>query len=108
MMGSTIAVLNLRISLKSKSYKRQKKGIVALYCEAANYLLDKHPTVDISVESDANIMKRPQPSKKLPTQYAEAVWNKALRCNVLNDEYVLMEKLINGVLESIRNSMNSY
>lgn len=102
------AALNSRISLPSKSHRRHKEGTLTTYCEVVNYLLETYATDDVIAETDAEILRFTQPPTKSPTEYAEALWNKALRCDRVYDEYVLKGIFIEGLHESIRHSMRSY
>lgn len=79
-----------------------------VYCEAVHNLLKIYATGDIVSETDASMMQFTQPLNKLATEYSEALWNNALRCERVNDEYVLKGVLIEGLLESIRHTMHSY
>lgn len=58
-----------------------------------NYLLETYITDDVIAKLDAEIFRFPQLSNMTLTEYAEALWNKALRCYLLYDEYVL-ERLL--------------
>lgn len=44
---------------------------------------------DVIAEMDANMMSFTKLSNKWPSEYAEALWKKALRCNRVFDEDVL-------------------
>lgn len=64
------------------------------YCEAVNCSLETSATNDIIVETDTDMMQHTQQLNKASTKYAEALWNKALRCDSVNDEYVLKDILL--------------
>lgn len=71
--------LNARIVLRSKMHECQKVGSDTSYCAAVNYLFWTYGTDDVIAKTDANMMRFTQPPSKCPTEYADALWNKALR-----------------------------
>lgn len=77
------------IILKLKVHRHQKQNTVASYCEVVKYLLETYATDDITAETDDDMIQRTQPSNSSPEEYAEALWNKALKCHREYDEYVL-------------------
>lgn len=102
------ATLNAHITLWPKSHRRQKEGTVASFCKTFNNLLKTYATGDLIAETDVAMMPFTQPSNKSPTKYDEAPCNVVLRCNQVYDEYVLKSKIIEGLSESIHQSMRSY
>lgn len=90
------AMLNACIAVKPKLHNRQKEGTVLLYCEAINinYLLKTLATHYVIAKTDADIMQITQPSNTSAMEYANGMSNKALRCNRVNDKYVLKGILI--------------
>lgn len=71
-MESTAAAgLNARNALKSKLHKRLNEGTVMVSCEAVNWLLENYPTDDITAETNADMMRITQLSKKSPTECAK-------------------------------------
>lgn len=85
--GPASVALNARITLRSETQSLQKEGTVTSYYEAVNYLLETYATDDVITKTDADMMSFTQPSSKLPTECAEALWNIALRCEQAYDEY---------------------
>lgn len=79
MKHSAAALGNARIALISESHSRQEEGAVSSYCEAVNYLLATYAPEDVIGKTDADVMRFTKPPHKSPTQYTEALWNKALR-----------------------------
>lgn len=89
MKRSTAATRNVRLALRSKSRGSQKEYTVSTYCKAVNYSVEMYATDEVNAETDADMMHLTQPSNKSPTEYAEGLWNKALRCNRVYEEYML-------------------
>lgn len=85
----TAAAPSTFLAFRSVSHRRQKEGTVTTYFEAANYLLDTFAIDDVITEIDADMMCFTQLSKKRPTGHTEALWDKALRCNSVQDAYKL-------------------
>lgn len=108
MKCTTSAALNTCISLGSEFHKREDEGTFTSYCKAVNYFLAIYATDDFIADIDADIMLFNQPSNRVPKEYAEAVWNKALRCDWVNEEYVLKGVFIARLPEFIGHSMHSY
>lgn len=73
----TVAV-NARITLKSKSHRRQNGDTVTSACEDDTYLLETYETDDIIPETDANVMHLNQQSNTSPTDYVEELQNRVL------------------------------
>lgn len=103
----TAAALKDCIALPSKMHRRHKEFTVTSYRKVVNCLLETYATDDLIGKTDADIMRFPQESNKLPTEYAEALWKKALRCNRFYDESVLKGIFIEGLPSSIHHSMKS-
>lgn len=80
--------LNFCITLTNKLLMRHKQGTLSSYFKALNYSLGTYVSDDVIAETDADMICSTQLSNKLPTQYAKALWNKALRCNRVYEEYV--------------------
>lgn len=76
----TASALNARIELRSKWHSRQKEGTVMKYCETVNFLVETYATVDIFGET-RRYYAFTELSNKPPTEYAGAMWNKALKCD---------------------------
>lgn len=95
---------NAWIELILKLHKDEMYCLVASYCEGVNYLLDTYAPDDIIAEAETDMTRFTQPSNKLLTEYAKALWNKELRCDTVYDEYVLNRIFIEGFSESIHHS----
>lgn len=100
--------LNARTALRSDSHKRQKKGAVAIHWEAVNYLLETYKTDEVIAETDADMVHLVQASNESSTDFANAMWNKALQCHRVYDEYELKGIFLEGLPESIPRIMRSY
>lgn len=79
-----------------------------LYREAVKELLETHATDDIIAETSANMLQFTQLSNKAPKKNVGALRDKAFRCNMVYNEYVLKVILIVGLSESIHHSMHSF
>lgn len=99
------AALSSRIALSSKLHKPCKEGTLTTYNEVLNYLLKTHGTDENIAEMDAKILQFTQPSKLMPTEYADALCSKELGSDLYRDEYVLKEVLIEGLHDLIGHSM---
>lgn len=100
------AALNTRIALYLKLKRARKEGKLASDCEVVNFLLETYATDDIIEEMDAVILYFEQPSHTPPTEYLEALWNKAQRCDRTHDEYVFMGIFLEACHGWIQQSMN--
>lgn len=78
-----------------------------LYHDVVNHLLQTFATDDISAETDAALLIFPQSFTMLPTQCAEAVLSKSLKCGEVYEEYVLKGIFIKGLCKLDRHSMKS-
>lgn len=63
---------------------------------------------DVITETGADMMNFTQTMSKLRKEYAEAHENRGLRYERVYDVYILKEIFIEGLPESIRQSMRSY
>lgn len=66
--------------------------------EVMNHLLETYATNDVISETEMNMQNYQQPLHMTPTQYAEALWSKALRCNQMNTENTLKGIFVEGPL----------
>lgn len=57
---------------------------------------------------DPKILRFTLPSNMMQPEYAEELWNKALHCDLFNNEYVLKGIFIEGLHGSIWHSMPLY
>lgn len=76
------------IALQLKSNRRRKEGTLTRFCEVVNYLLKSNATDDIIAKIDAEIFCYIKTLNMRPTEHAEALWNYALVCHLVSDEYV--------------------
>lgn len=81
----SMPVLHLNISRISIV----EKGTGPSYSEAVDYLLKMDAADNINDEMEVDLMHVSQLSNKLPTEYAEALWNKELRRDIVYEDYVL-------------------
>lgn len=94
MKRPTAAGFNARVIWKSEWHKHQKEGTVTSYCAAVSHFCKTYDKDDIIAETDANMIKFTQSSNESPTEYAEAMWNKALRFDRVYDKCVLKAILL--------------
>lgn len=59
-------------------------------------------------ENDAEIMRFSQPLSNTQIKYAELFGANAIRCDRMSEEYVLNNKLIEGLQDSIQQIMHSF
>lgn len=83
-----------RITLQCNSPYRPKGRTVTFCCKAVSYLLQTHASDDVVAEIDADMRRITAPSSKPRTEYSEAFCNKVLRCDRIDDEYVLKTFLL--------------
>lgn len=79
------ACLNSCIPLSSESFKCCKERKLTIDSETVNYRVETYATDNAIAEMDAEILYFMQTSTMTPTDYAEALWNKALSCNLVYD-----------------------
>lgn len=96
------------ISLRPKSHRGQEEGKVLSYCKAVNYFSKTYAGNNVIAETDSDKVWFTQPSNKWHTEFADALWNKELRCDHVYDEYILKGDYIEGLLEYIVLSIRSF
>lgn len=67
--------LSTCIAPKSKSHKRQMKGIVMSYCNAVKYILQTYTANDVISERDSDVLHSTPPSIKSSSKYVETFSN---------------------------------
>lgn len=89
--GSSDAALNASLYLKpaSSSNKPKVRKNFLRISKVMIYVLQNYGTNDVIAETDATSTRDIHLSKMLPTQYAEALVTKSLRCGEVYNEYVL-------------------
>lgn len=101
-------VFSSRILLIAKSSrKEQKEGASKRHCEVMHYFLETYGNNDVINKTDADIMMYTQQLNKAPIKYAEFIWIMALLCDCVYHEYVLKGNFIEGLQNSMAQSMPS-
>lgn len=95
------AGLHAPIILNSKSHKRKKQGTVVSYRKAVNYLLWPYTTDDIIVKQTPISCDALRCWMNSAQSRPKGLWNKALRCYRVYDEYKMKGDLVEGLSESI-------
>lgn len=73
-----------------------------------NLRLEAYGTHDIIAQADSKIDRFVNLSNMSPLQYGSELWIKKLRGLHVYDEYVLNRIFVEGLLQSITNTMQSY
>lgn len=63
---------------------------------------------DIIAETEGDMMGLTQPSNKCPTEFAKALWNKAIMCKKEFDGYVIKDLFTHELSELLRRCMRAY
>jgi len=78
------------------------------YPAVVQFLLKTYATDEVIAEADAEINRYRQPDRMSPPDYAHNLWTKALRCGTVYDEDRLKGIFIEGLHESICQSVRNY
>lgn len=84
------------------------EGIRTSYCEVIHYLLLSNETDDIVAEADTGIRKCSQLNKQTAEKFQKALWRKASRCGSFYSESELKIFSIEGLKNSIKNSVRHW
>lgn len=85
-----------------------KEGVLITDCQVVNYLLTTNTTNDFLLETNSENTRYAKPLTMLPLKFANELWFKTLRCPQVYEEYVLMGFFVEGLLQTIRQGMQSY
>lgn len=81
MKKPVVAALNYCIAIPSGLHNCGEERTMTTYGEEVKYLLEFYATDGVIAEMDAKFLISTQPSHMMPIKYAEALKNKASRCN---------------------------
>lgn len=73
-----------------------------------NYLLRTYKPDDNIADTEDNFTKFIQPPNKIPSQYAEKLLDRTLRCGSVHEEQLSKELFFKELDKSIRQSMKEY
>lgn len=76
------------MGLSSKSHKHSKELRLTSYSEVISYILETYVTDEIIAEMSDEFLRLKQLSNMMAMDYAEALWNTALPCDVFYGEQV--------------------
>lgn len=98
--------LKFCIALSSKWNRHRKERTLTVF-EVGNYFSESYATDHVIVKMYDEILRFAQPSIMAPTEYADTLWNKPLRCNRRYVEYVFNRIFIEGLHGSIWQSVGA-
>jgi len=102
------AALSARTTTVSASGGKTKASQLTSYPAVVQFLLRTYATDEVIAEADAEISRYRQPDRMSPQDYAHNLWTKALKCGTVHDEDRLKGIFIEGLHESIRQSVRNY
>lgn len=105
-VAPTARTVNKSSWTSNKSSRDTSK--LTTYCEVVQYLLRTYSTDDIIAEVEASLMRFTQGDRMNETDYAQALWTKALRCGTVYSEEHLKGLFIEGLHEPVRKNVQSY
>lgn len=108
-MKLTSGRTNSKLSLKPKSSKiKAKEGVLTMYSQAVNHLLETHAPNDVIGEADIDILHLMEPANMTPLLFGEGLRMKKGDVILVYNEYVLKERSFKGLSRPIGHNKRAF
>ena len=106
--GSARHLVASRLVGRTMATDADQEDMLSTYDEVVNFLLHTYATEEEMIEAAEDVEHCIQSSNQNEQQYADALWEKALRCGTVYSSNRLKGYFVRGLLEAIRSQVRHH